>query len=104
MIVPPSKFLARPVPSKQNSSPRDNTYLLTKKSLFNCIKRIANPEYVPNDIDILTARVKTTGITETSLEFSGIKARFLTQEAREASARNGYIVLITSMLWFSQWM
>ena len=47
-----------------------------KNSFFNSVKRFGDPEYIPNDIDILMARVKTTGITETSLEFNGVKSFF----------------------------
>lgn len=35
-------------------------------SYFDSIERIAMPEYVPNDQDVLRSRVKTTGITETT--------------------------------------
>jgi guanine nucleotide-binding protein G(i) subunit alpha len=32
-------------------------------SYFDAIARIASPDYMPTDQDILRARVKTTGIT-----------------------------------------
>jgi guanine nucleotide-binding protein G(i) subunit alpha len=35
-------------------------------SYFDSIDRIAAPDYVPNDQDVLRSRVKTTGITETT--------------------------------------
>lgn len=35
-------------------------------SYFDSIGRIAAPDYVPNDQDVLRSRVKTTGITETT--------------------------------------
>ena len=34
-------------------------------SYFNAIDRMADPNYLPTDQDILRSRVKTTGITET---------------------------------------
>ncbi|KAF2153915.1 G-protein alpha subunit [Myriangium duriaei CBS 260.36] len=36
------------------------------KYYFDSIERIATPDYVPNDQDVLRSRVKTTGITETT--------------------------------------
>ena len=36
-----------------------------KLSYFNAIDRMADPNYLPTDQDILRSRVKTTGITET---------------------------------------
>jgi len=35
-------------------------------SYFDSIDRIATPDYIPNDQDVLRSRVKTTGITETT--------------------------------------
>ena len=35
-------------------------------SYFDSISRIAQPDYLPNDQDVLRSRVKTTGITETT--------------------------------------
>ena len=35
-------------------------------SYFDNIARIAAPDYMPNDQDVLRSRVKTTGITETT--------------------------------------
>ena len=35
-------------------------------SYFDNITRIAAPDYMPNDQDVLRSRVKTTGITETT--------------------------------------
>ncbi len=35
-------------------------------SYFDNIDRIAQPDYMPNDQDVLRSRVKTTGITETT--------------------------------------
>lgn len=39
---------------------------LTVNSYFDNIARIAAPDYMPNDQDVLRSRVKTTGITETT--------------------------------------
>jgi guanine nucleotide-binding protein subunit alpha len=35
---------------------------------FNSIDRMAAPDYLPTDQDILRSRVKTTGITETTFK------------------------------------
>jgi guanine nucleotide-binding protein G(i) subunit alpha len=40
--------------------------LLFVLSYFDNIDRIAQPDYMPNDQDVLRSRVKTTGITETT--------------------------------------
>lgn len=40
--------------------------LTTVFSYFDSIDRIAAPDYIPNDQDVLRSRVKTTGITETT--------------------------------------
>ena len=40
--------------------------MLTFDSYFDNIARIAAPDYMPNDQDVLRSRVKTTGITETT--------------------------------------
>ena len=40
--------------------------LLVLLSYFDSIGRIAQPDYLPNDQDVLRSRVKTTGITETT--------------------------------------
>ena len=40
--------------------------MLTFGSYFDNIARIASPDYMPNDQDVLRSRVKTTGITETT--------------------------------------
>ncbi|PMD26126.1 guanine nucleotide-binding protein alpha subunit [Hyaloscypha hepaticicola] len=40
--------------------------LLFALSYFDNIDRIAQPDYMPNDQDVLRSRVKTTGITETT--------------------------------------
>jgi guanine nucleotide-binding protein G(i) subunit alpha len=37
-----------------------------RNSYFDSIDRIAQPDYIPNDQDVLRSRVKTTGITETT--------------------------------------
>ena len=33
-------------------------------SFFDAIDRIANPDYIPTTLDVLKARIKTTGISE----------------------------------------
>jgi len=42
------------------------TAILIKTSYFDSIERIAQPDYIPDDQDVLRSRVKTTGITETT--------------------------------------
>jgi guanine nucleotide-binding protein subunit alpha len=39
---------------------------LTLHSYFDAVDRIAQPDYLPTDQDVLRSRVKTTGITETT--------------------------------------
>lgn len=39
---------------------------LTSSSYFDAVERIAQPDYLPTDQDVLRSRVKTTGITETT--------------------------------------
>ena len=34
-------------------------------SFFDDVQRIGSPDYVPNEMDVLRARTKTTGISET---------------------------------------
>ena len=43
-----------------------NANVLLVHSYFDNIDRIAQPDYMPNDQDVLRSRVKTTGITETT--------------------------------------
>lgn len=42
------------------------THTSAFSSYFDSINRIAQPDYLPNDQDVLRSRVKTTGITETT--------------------------------------
>jgi guanine nucleotide-binding protein subunit alpha len=44
-------------------------------SFFENINRISKPEYVPNEQDVLRARLKTTGITE--IKFQHKKQTFI---------------------------
>lgn len=48
------------------SLPHTCVCLLVHLSYFDSIGRIAQPDYLPNDQDVLRSRVKTTGITETT--------------------------------------
>ena len=41
-------------------------------SFFDSISRIAQPDYLPTDQDIVRCRVRTTGISETTFNYSGI--------------------------------
>lgn len=54
--------------SKFRSKSFSSLHVLTRNpsSYFDNITRIAAPDYMPNDQDVLRSRVKTTGITETT--------------------------------------
>ncbi|KAF9275899.1 guanine nucleotide-binding protein subunit alpha [Mortierella alpina] len=54
-------------PNVQEAFQRSREYQLndSAKYYFDSIDRIAKPNYVPTDQDVLRSRVKTTGITET---------------------------------------
>ena len=39
--------------------------MLTRDSFFDEAQRIATPDYIPTEADVLRARTKTTGIYET---------------------------------------
>ena len=41
---------------------------LTMDSFFDEVKRIAAPDYIPTEADVLRARTKTTGIYETRFQ------------------------------------
>ncbi|KAK9736282.1 guanine nucleotide-binding protein subunit alpha [Basidiobolus ranarum] len=47
------------------------------KYYFDSIDRIGQPDYVPNDQDVLRSRVKTTGITETTFSIGNVTYRLL---------------------------
>ncbi|ORX84063.1 guanine nucleotide binding protein, alpha subunit [Basidiobolus meristosporus CBS 931.73] len=44
---------------------------------FECIERIGQPNYIPNDQDVLRSRVKTTGMTETAFTMGEMTYRIL---------------------------
>lgn len=52
-------------PSELHSPQSGDTTGLTKRSFFKDLKRLFQPSYVPSDQDILRARLRTTGISET---------------------------------------
>ncbi|KAK9766078.1 guanine nucleotide-binding protein subunit alpha [Basidiobolus ranarum] len=58
---------------------RSSQYQLndSAKYYFDAIERISAPSYLPTDQDVLRTRVKTTGITETTFEVSGMIYRML---------------------------
>ena len=56
-----SKLADLKLPSQTNCT--NNRFL---SSYFDSIGRIAQPDYLPSDQDVLRSRVKTTGITETT--------------------------------------
>ena len=41
---------------------------LTRYSFFDEVSRIASPDYIPTEADVLRARTKTTGIYETRFQ------------------------------------
>ncbi len=45
------------------------------QSYFDAISRIAQPDYLPSDQDVLRSRVKTTGITETTFIIADLTYR-----------------------------
>ncbi|ORX98903.1 heterotrimeric G-protein alpha subunit [Basidiobolus meristosporus CBS 931.73] len=47
------------------------------KYYFDSIERIASPDYIPTDQDVLRSRVKTTGITETIFHVGDLTYRML---------------------------
>ncbi|CAL8078856.1 unnamed protein product [Calicophoron daubneyi] len=44
---------------------------------FNCLDRLASPDYVPSQQDVLRTRVKTIGIAETQFTYKGLNFRLL---------------------------
>jgi hypothetical protein len=46
-------------------------------SLFEHIKRIGRADYVPNSLDILQARLRTSGIVERMFRIQGVDFKFL---------------------------
>ncbi|KAK9711399.1 guanine nucleotide-binding protein subunit alpha, variant 2 [Basidiobolus ranarum] len=63
----------------QSCFQRSREYQLndSAKYYFDSIDRIAQPEYTPNDQDVLRSRVKTTGITETTFIIGELVYRML---------------------------
>lgn len=49
----------------------------TNYSFFNDIDRISDPNYIPNDQDVLYSRVKSTGITETKFVIGDLVYRMV---------------------------
>lgn len=41
-------------------------------SFFEHLERISGPDYLPTDADVLRARVRTTGITQTEFSIQGV--------------------------------
>ena len=46
-------------------------------SFYNSLERMSNPGWLPNDQDMLQARLKSTGITETLFELGHINLRMI---------------------------
>lgn len=51
--------------------------LLTRRSFFDEVKRIAAPDYTPNEADVLRARTKTTGIYETRFTMGQLSIQYV---------------------------
>ncbi|KKA16177.1 Guanine nucleotide-binding protein alpha-3 subunit [Rasamsonia emersonii CBS 393.64] len=71
---------------------------------FEHAKRIAEPDYIPNEADVLRARTKTTGIYETRFTMGQLSIQStvcLMSEGNEANARSGSIASKTSRPLFS---
>jgi len=64
-------------PSVQEAVRRSREFQLNDSATyyFNAIDRMAAPEYLPTDQDILRSRVKTTGITETMFKVGDLTYR-----------------------------
>lgn len=45
-------------------------------SFFDEVKRIVDPDYVPNEMDVLRARTKTTGIYETRFQMGQLSIQY----------------------------
>ncbi|KAK9764345.1 guanine nucleotide-binding protein subunit alpha [Basidiobolus ranarum] len=63
----------------QNCFNRSREFQLNDSAIyyFDSIERIGQPDYIPNDQDILRSRVKTTGITETTFVIGSVIYRLL---------------------------
>ena len=46
-------------------------------SFFDEVKRIAEPDYIPTEADVLRARTKTTGIYETRFTMGQLSMQFV---------------------------
>lgn len=54
------------------SSPFDELIMMPSVSYFDSISRIGATNFIPTDQDILRARVKTTGISETTFKIGDL--------------------------------
>ena len=46
-------------------------------SFFDEVRRLAAPDYIPNEADVLRARTKTTGIYETRFTMGQLSIQFV---------------------------
>lgn len=60
---------------------------------FDNVTRLAQPGYVPNDQDILRARVKSTGITELQLNIHGTVYRMCDVGGQRSERKKWYVCL-----------
>lgn len=58
---------------------RNREYLLNDSAAYylNALDRIAQPNYIPTQQDVLRTRVKTTGIVETHFSFKGLHFKYV---------------------------
>lgn len=54
------------------------SFALTHVSFFEEVRRIAAPDYIPNEADVLRARTKTTGIYETRFTMGQLSIQLVT--------------------------
>ena len=52
-------------------------HMLTDESFFDEVNRIAAPDYIPQESDVLRARTKTTGIYETRFTMGQLSIQYV---------------------------
>ena len=77
---PPRVSSSIPSTSKRSDSGKSRSKILNFDHFFSFISdadRIAQPDYLPSEQDILRSRVPTTGIIEYPFDLDGIVFRYL---------------------------
>lgn len=54
-------------------------HMLTGESFFDEVNRIAAPDYIPQESDVLRARTKTTGIYETRFTMGQLSIQYVSR-------------------------